>query len=146
MKWNSFYSVILTDQISLSASFYTEYFGFEIVFESDWYVSLKCPQGNVPYELALLDAAHSTIPAAFRNKVQGLILNFEVDDVVAEYARLITKEKLPLHLELRDEEFGQRHFITSDPSGVLIDIITVIPPSDSFIDQYAENVWEDGAK
>lgn len=144
MKWNSFYTVILTDNVAESAAFYTEYFGFEIVFESDWYVSLKCSQGDIPYELAILDSQHSTIPAPFRNRTQGLILNFEVEDVDAEYARLITQAKLPLHLELRDEEFGQRHFITSDPNGVLIDLITIIPPSEAFLKQYQENVWEEG--
>jgi hypothetical protein len=36
---------------------------------------------------------------------------------------------LPILLSLRDEDFGQRHFITGDPNGVLIDIIKPIPPS-----------------
>ena len=38
--------------------------------------------------------------------------------------------------ELRDEAFGQRHFITVDPNGVLIDVITPIPPSAEFAAQY----------
>ena len=66
-------------------------------------------------------------------------MNFEVDDVDAEYERLIKKAGLPLHLDIRDEAFGQRHFITSDPNGVLIDIITVIPPSEDFSSQYIAN-------
>ena len=77
----------------------------------------------------------------------GLILNFEVEDVDAEYERLVIHEKLPLHLDIRDEEFGQRHFIVSDPNGVLIDMIKIIPPSQAFIEQYNEEVWstkEDG--
>ncbi|PFN00621.1 glyoxalase/bleomycin resistance/extradiol dioxygenase family protein, partial [Bacillus cereus] len=55
---------------------------------------------------------------------------------------LIIQEKFPLHLPLRNEEFGQRHFITSDPNGVLIDIITIIPPSEIHQEQYAEKVWD----
>ncbi|NEN81912.1 VOC family protein [Paenibacillus elgii] len=144
MKTNSFYPVILTEQVAVSASFYKTHFGFEAVYEADWYVSLKMSQGSVSYELAILDASHHTIPAAYRSPVQGLILNFEVDDVDAEYRRLIIEEKLPLELELRDEEFGQRHFITCDPNGVLIDVIKIIPPSEVESAQYAENVWADG--
>jgi catechol 2,3-dioxygenase-like lactoylglutathione lyase family enzyme len=117
-----------------------KYFGFELVFEADWYVSLRMSQGNVPFELALLDAAHPTIPASYQKQVQGLILNFEVDDVDAEYERLIVAGKLPLQLDIRDEDFGQRHFITSDPNGVLIDIIKVIPPSETYSNQYVEYI------
>ncbi|MFX4229610.1 MAG: hypothetical protein ACFHHU_17570 [Porticoccaceae bacterium] len=40
-------------------------------------------------------------------------------------------------LPLRDEPFGQRHFITRDPNGVLIDVIKPIPPSAEFLAQYA---------
>ncbi len=36
------------------------------------------------------------------------------------------------------QDFGQRHFITSDPNGVLIDVIKPIPPSPEFAAQYAD--------
>ena len=39
---------------------------------------------------------------------------------------------LPILLDLRDEAFGQRHFITSDPAGVLIDVISPIPMTGEF--------------
>ena len=37
-----------------------------------------------------------------------------------------------------DEPFGQRHFITADPNGVMIDVIKPIPPSAEFAAQYAD--------
>ncbi|CAG7657102.1 VOC family protein [Paenibacillus allorhizosphaerae] len=143
MMVSSFYPVVLTERVAESSAFYTRYFGFEEVFAADWYVSLRLSQGRVPFELALLNASHPTIPQPYRKTVQGLILNFEVDDVDAEYERLIVKEKLPLQLDIRSEDFGQRHFITSDPNGVLIDVITMIPPTDEHSSQYVENVWAD---
>lgn len=137
MKMNSFYPVILTEQVAASAKFYQEHFGFTAVFEADWYVSLQNQSSSPAYELAILDPSHPTIPQAFQKPFAGgLILNFEVDDVDAEYERLIIKAGLPLHLDIRDEEFGQRHFITSDPNGILLDIIKVIPPAESFADNY----------
>ncbi|MGZ7444348.1 VOC family protein [Paenibacillus sp. TH7-28] len=142
MKISSFYSVILTEEVAATAAFYMGNFGFEKVFEADWYISLKMPGTNLPFELAVLDAGHPTIPEAYRTKVKGLILNFEVDDVDAEYERLIHGAKLPLELDIRSEDFGQRHFMISDPNGILIDIITVIPPTNDFISQYAEDIWE----
>jgi catechol 2,3-dioxygenase-like lactoylglutathione lyase family enzyme len=132
MQVSSFYPVIGTKQVSESKDFYTKHFGFSVTFEADWYVSLK--KDN--YELAILDYTHPTVPENYRKSVQGLILNFEVDDVDAQYETLIKKNKLPVRLDIRSEAFGQRHFITSDPNGVLIDVITVIPASGEFVEQY----------
>lgn len=66
-----------------------------------------------------------------------MLLNFEVADVDAEYETL-SAAGVPILLELRDEPFGQRHFIAADPNGVLIDVITVIPPSPEFAAGYLE--------
>ncbi|MFB9279804.1 VOC family protein [Cohnella cellulosilytica] len=142
MKASSFYPVILTQQVVATADFYMEHFGFEKVFEADWYVSLKMSGNDIPFELAILDSTHPTIPDAYRTEVKGLILNFEVDDVDAEYERLIRGAKLPLQLEIRSEDFGQRHFMTSDPNGILIDVISIILPTDDFNSQYVEEVWK----
>ena len=131
MQLTSFYPVLATANVEETAAFYVAHFGFAVTFEADWYISLRYP-APPHYELAILDAQHPTIPTAFRTPVRGLILNFEVADVDAEYARLISGAGLPLHLDLRSEPFGQRHFITADPSGVLLDIITVIPPDPTF--------------
>ncbi|MFX3633926.1 MAG: VOC family protein [Candidatus Pristimantibacillus sp.] len=143
MKINSFYPVVMTTDVEGSAGFYKKYFGFEVVYESDWYVSLRI-EGNQQgaYELALLDAGHSTIPAAYRRRAEGVILNMEVDNVDTEYKRLVLEAKLTLEQDIRDEDFGQRHFILSDPGGVLIDVIAVIPPSEEESSNYLESVWQ----
>lgn len=135
MKVSSFYPVVLTEQVMDTARFYREYFGFEAVFEADWYVSLRLEGEGASFELAVLDPRHETIPEGFRLRTQGLILNFEVEDVDREYERLIQNEGLPLELDIRDEAFGQRHFITRDPNGILIDVITNIAP----VEEYSEN-------
>ncbi|GAB3150537.1 VOC family protein [Micromonospora sonneratiae] len=137
MNLTSFYPVICTRRIAESHTFYTRHFGFETTFEADWYVSLRRPEPP-HYELALLDHTHETLPAAYRSPVQGLILNFEVADVDAEYERLVVRAGLKLELPLRSEEFGQRHFIVAAPDGVLIDVITPIPPAESFAAQFVE--------
>ncbi|MEV0236316.1 VOC family protein [Nonomuraea sp. NPDC050786] len=135
MILTSFYPVIGTSRLAESHDFYTRLFGFETTFEADWYVSLRRP-GPVAYELALLDHTHPTLPEGYRAPVQGLLLNFEVEDVDAEWDRLVAGEGLRPELELRSEDFGQRHFIVADPNGVLIDVITPIAPSEAYADQY----------
>ncbi|WP_405797468.1 VOC family protein [Streptomyces sp. NBC_01506] len=137
MELTSFYPVIATTRLQESRDFYTRLLGFETTFAADWYVSLRRP-GTVPYELALLDPTHPTLPEGYGKPVQGLLLNFEVVDVDAEWRRLVDEEGLAPVLALRSEDFGQRHFIVADPSGVLIDIITPIEPVGDFTEQYAE--------
>ncbi|RJL30100.1 VOC family protein [Bailinhaonella thermotolerans] len=135
MNLTSFYPVVCTARLKESHDFYAEHFGFETTFEADWYISLRRP-GPPAYELALLDHTHPTIPAAYRLPVRGLLLNFEVEDVDAEWRRLVAEGPLTAELPLRDEAFGQRHFIVPDPNGVLIDVITPIPPSGEYEAQY----------
>ena len=106
------------------------------LFTADWYVHLQSTQDS-GINLAILDGDHETIPLAGRGRVAGLLLNFEVEDVDAEYARL-QGAGLPILLTLRDEAFGQRHFITADPNGVLIDVIRPIAPDSEYAKQYSE--------
>lgn len=135
MRLTSFYPVICTSRLQESHRFYTELLGFETTFEADWYVSLRRP-GTSPYELALLDHTHPTLPEPYRTPVQGLLLNFEVEDVDAEWERLVQHSGLHPELPLRDEDFGQRHFIVADPNGVLIDVITPTAPTQNYAAQY----------
>lgn len=131
MTLSSLYPVICTGDIAASKAFYLTYFPFELTFEADWYVSLRA-EGERPFELALLDSRHTTIPESFQSAFGGgLLLNFEVEDVDSVY-QTFRDAGLPIHLELRDETFGQRHFISEDPNGVLLDIIKVIPYSGEF--------------
>ncbi|WP_433017145.1 VOC family protein [Kribbella sp. CA-294648] len=139
MKVSSFYPVICTDAelVAATRDFYVQHFGFTVTFDSGWYVSLRL-DGDPDYELAILDASHSTIPAAGRRTVSGLLLNFEVDDVDAVHHDLVEVAGLEPALTLRSEDFGQRHFIVTDPAGVLIDVITEIEPSPEFAANFTE--------
>lgn len=134
MKITSYYPVIMTDDVAGTVSFYTKHFGFSALFTSDWYVHLQSTE-HTSVALAILDGRHETVPEAARASVAGLVLNFEVEDPDAVY-RDAQAAGLPIHIPLRDEAFGQRHFITADPNGVLIDVIKPIPPSPEFAKQY----------
>lgn len=135
MKTTSYYPVLLTGDVQATAAFYVQHFRFRPLFETDWYVHLQSLEDQ-SVNLAILDRQHETIPPAGRGKTSSFILNFEVEDADAEYERM-KSAGLPILLTLRDEDFGQRHFITADPNGVLIDIIKPIPPSAEFAATYA---------
>jgi catechol 2,3-dioxygenase-like lactoylglutathione lyase family enzyme len=128
MTATSFYPVLMSTDVGAAADFYRRILGFETAFEADWYVSLR----RGAFELALLDPSHSTVPAGFGRPAQGLLLNLEVDDVDAEHRRLTERHGLTPVLPLRDEDFGQRHFIVEAPDGVLVDVIQPIEPTPEF--------------
>lgn len=134
MAITSSYPVLMTADVAATADFYRRVLDFEDAFSSDWYVSMK----RGPWELAVLDAAHDSVPARHRGTVaSGMLLNLEVDDVDAEYARIASLPGVEIALTLRNEDFGQRHFILAAPDGVLVDIITPIEPSSEFAAQFA---------
>lgn len=135
MNITSFYPVLMVGDVRATADFWMHHFGFRPLFAADWYVHLQAST-DPGVNLALLQGDHETIPASGRGRAAGILVNVEVKDVDAVYARLAA-ESLPIVQPLRDEEFGQRHFITQDPNGVLIDVITPIAPSDAFAAQYA---------
>jgi uncharacterized glyoxalase superfamily protein PhnB len=134
MKIAQFYPVLATENVSETAAFYVQHFDFKPLFEADWYVHLQ-HKTQESVNLAILDHRHETIPAGYRKPAQGVLINFETDDVDAVYERAHAAG-LPILLTLRDEAFGQRHFITRDPGGVMIDVIKVIPSSAEFAAQY----------
>ena len=130
MKSNQYYPVLMTDDVSGLSAFYQANFHFRALFESDWYVHLQSEEDEA-VNLAIMDGDHPTIPEVGRGRASGLLINFEVEDVDAVYEDCRSKG-LPIIQELRDEPFGQRHFITQDPAGVLIDVIKPIPMSAEF--------------
>lgn len=134
MSITSFYPVLMVEDVAASAAFYRDVLGFRTTFESDWYVSLASEAG----ELAVLDRTHETIPEGFRRPVQGLLLNIEVTDAASEHARLVGRHGLVERLGLRDEAFGQRHFIVEAPGGVLVDVIEPIEPTAEYAASYVD--------
>lgn len=135
MKCTSYYPVIMTDDVAGTAAFYCAHFRFRPLFTSDWYVHLQSTEDE-HVTLAILDGQHETIPQAGRGTVSGLLLNFEVEDPDAVH-EACRAAGLPILRALCDEDFGQRHFITADPNGVLIDVIKPIAPSAEFAVLYA---------
>ena len=73
-------------------------------------------------------SAAVTNPEAGRGRKGGMLLNFEGEDPELHYARL-QSVGARIALGLRDEDFGQRHFIVEGPDGVLVDVIRPIRPS-----------------
>lgn len=119
MKLNS---GIITAKLKETKSFYTEVLGFGVTFENDFYLLLHTPDRQS--EISFLLPEHPSQQPLFRKSFagQGVYLTIEVEDVDAIYKELKSKN-IPIAIDLRDEEWGDRHFAITDPNGIGIDIV-----------------------
>ena len=132
---NSIFPVICCEAIEESTAFYADLLGLEVTFESGWYTLLRAPE-HPQVQLGLVLREHPSVPEGFRRPPQGILVTVEVPDVDLVHAR-VTSAGRPLVQELRDEEFGQRHFMVADPDGALVDVVTSIPLSSTFAREVA---------
>lgn len=134
----SSYVLVAVADLAGSVAFFRNWLGYEPEFESTWFHLLVRPQtdGMAAHRIALMAANHPTQRPEHQQPVAGTIaITFEVDDVDAELARL-QAAGTPLALPIRDEVWGQRHFMLRDPSGIWIDVVQQTEPEPGFWDRW----------
>ncbi|MGJ8646811.1 MAG: VOC family protein [Marinomonas colpomeniae] len=111
---------ICSNNLSESKLFYVELLGFKVKYDSDWYVQL-CSPDDPEIEYGLIQRDHDLVPKAFQQLPNGMYVTFVVSNVDTIY-----EKALELNLDIvqkpTNEFYGQRRFLTKDPSGCLIDI------------------------
>jgi catechol 2,3-dioxygenase-like lactoylglutathione lyase family enzyme len=136
MAISGLFPVLLTSDVIAARHFYERCFGLVVLFESDWYVQLSDPT-NPRLELAVMTTRHESLPSAAQPPAAGVLLTFEVPDAAAEHARLSGLGVEFVH-GLRDEAWGQRHFMLRGHDGVYVDIVERIPPAEEFASGYTD--------
>ncbi|MEA5410678.1 VOC family protein [Synechococcus sp. BA-120 BA3] len=111
---------LCSDRLGESRDFYVSLLGFEVNYDSDWYVQLHSPT-HPALELGLIARSSELVPPSFQQAPAGLFITFVVPDVDAVYAKALSLG-LSILQEPRNEFYGQRRFLTVDPNGCLIDI------------------------
>ena len=130
----SLFPDICSTKLPESKQFYGSLFGMKPVFDIDWYVQMQADHDeNV--QIAFVAKDHPSVPRGFAVVPQGVVITLELDDVDSAYERA-QELKLPIVQELRDEEWGQRHFMVEDPNGLLVDAVKMINPSAEFVKNY----------
>lgn len=130
----SLFPDICTANLIESKDFYVSLFNFSVVFEIDWYIQLQSPQDE-HLQIAFVAQEHSSVPLAYQQKPQGVVITIEVEDVDAIHE---TAKKLNMKFvqKLRDEDWGQRHFMLADPNNLLVDVVQMIEPKPEFLKQH----------
>jgi catechol 2,3-dioxygenase-like lactoylglutathione lyase family enzyme len=130
------YADVQSDRLPASRDFYVDLLGLEVVFDSDWFVLLRDPAAPA-LQIAFVADGHESVPAPFHGRGRGVLVTVEVDDVDAVHRRA-RELGIEIAQPLRDEEFGQRHFMAADPNGLLVDVVQPIPFSRAFLAEYRD--------
>ncbi|MDX2015199.1 MAG: hypothetical protein SFW67_33710 [Myxococcaceae bacterium] len=113
---NGFTLMTVARPLEVSA-YLQEAFGLRAVFEADWYAQLKGPG----FELGVIAEGHESIPPDHREVVRGAMLTLEVADAAQAFEQRRADWEL-VH-GLRDEVWGQRHFMVRTPVGLVVDVV-----------------------
>jgi catechol 2,3-dioxygenase-like lactoylglutathione lyase family enzyme len=121
---------LCVDDLVRSIVFYRALFDLDVTVDVGWYAEIA-GGGDGAAMVAFVERGHPSVPPGFDATRGGVLVSVVVDDAAAAYARA---EALHAHFaqELRDEDFGQRHFMVVDPDGFLVDVIETITPSVAF--------------
>jgi len=111
---------ICSDDLQKSKKFYIDLLGFDVKFDSDWYVQL-CSPDNSEIEYGIVKRDHELVPREYQNKPNGMYVTFVVPDVDVTYKKAL-EMGIPILQEPRNEFYGQRRFLSQDPDGCLIDV------------------------
>ena len=121
-----------TEKLQESKDFYMKHFGFELAFESNWYIELFTPKRDAGISFTLPEREEGEF---FNGR--GCILSLEVDDVDAEYKRL-QKEGLLIYQEIQEKPWGERSFVIDDPNGVHVYIYKIIEKTEEYKALYSK--------
>ena len=111
---------ICSDDLQKSKEFYVSLLGFQVKYDSDWYVQLCSPEDS-EIEYGIIQRGHALVPIEYQNIPNGMYVTFVVEDVDVIYKKALGME-VPILQEPRNEFYGQRRFLIKDPNGCLIDI------------------------
>ncbi len=113
---------VVTEKVQESKDFYVRLFGAEVIYEGEggWFSLLEFGACELGFMKPNLESQADILKSAFQGK--GIWLVFDVKDVEAEYKR-IQALGVPIELALRNEPWGDRHFVVVDPNGIGVDIV-----------------------
>ncbi len=115
------FPLLQVESPAAAAEFYVQHFGFESIFDTDWYVQLR----NGTHEMAFIAVGHESIPSDRRAFSKNVCLTLEVEDVDSAFEEV--GKVIQIVTEPRDEDWGQRHFLGYDPSGIMLDVMCMLP-------------------
>ena len=123
IEFEAMFPVMVAPNLQELKEFYESIFGFNAVFfDPQFYLHLVSPSTGV--QLAFLMPNHLSQPEFLHTvmSVEGYVISLEVQDAAKAYAEA-QKLNLNVLMALKEEEWGQLHFMVKDPAGLAIDVV-----------------------
>jgi catechol 2,3-dioxygenase-like lactoylglutathione lyase family enzyme len=120
MSFTRILTTICSDLLAESRDFYVTLLSCEVSYDSDWYIQL-CSPSNKELEFGIILRTNSLVPPEYQTAPSGMYLTFVVPDVDLVYEKALVMG-LRIVQEPKNEFYGQRRFLTLDPSSCLVDI------------------------
>jgi catechol 2,3-dioxygenase-like lactoylglutathione lyase family enzyme len=126
MKISSTAVSLTVDDVDASRQFLVTHFSFRERMAADGFCSLG--RDDCPADIVLLRRGIEVLPEHLRERrAAGVILAFVVDDLAAEQDRL-RGEGVEITLPLREEPWGERLFLVTDPNGLVYELVEWAQP------------------
>ncbi|HZA75994.1 MAG TPA: VOC family protein [Acidimicrobiales bacterium] len=109
-----------------SRAFYTAMFDLVVSVElDDWYLQLM-PESDTRLNIGFVKPDHElfadrTAPSG----TYGVVLTIQVDDVDEAYKRA-KRLGAEIAADIRNEDYGQRHFLLVDPNGLVLNVMSIL--------------------
>ncbi len=120
------FPVMVTADLDAVKQFYESVFGFTAAFyDPSFYLHLVSPSTGA--QLGFMLPNHETQPAFLQPlmSVDGYVISLEVKDAAQAYAQAM-KLNLSIAMNLKEEVWGQIHFMLQDPAGFRVDVVQQI--------------------
>jgi len=129
MKTLELSTCFCTSGVRECRDFYQKYFSATVIFDCGWYLNLRIGQDGPSIQFMEPQGQMQAYAGA------GVTLNFRVDDVDAEHARL-AGAGLEMVMPLDDHPWGDRGFSVMDPIGNSIYVYSEREPSEEYKKYY----------
>ncbi len=115
-----------SEAFGASRDFYAAMFDLVVSVEmEDWYLQLM-PESDTRLNIGFVKPDHELFAGRTPSPgTYGLVLTIQVDDVDDAYERA-QGLGAEIAAEIRNEEYGQRHFLVVDPNGLVLNVMSSI--------------------
>ncbi len=114
---------VVSDRPDLCRDFYSGFLGLRVGMDMDWIVTYISPENPT----AQISVVRGTPPTS---GPPAVTLSVEVDDAGQSHREAVARG-YPIVYPLTDEPWGVRRFHVADPNGVIVNVMSHLPPDAS---------------
>lgn len=112
---------LTVEDVAASTGFFVDHLGFQEDIAADGFASLS--RDDAGMNVIFMRRGIKVLPEAMREqRACGQIIAFTVVDLAGEERRL-RAAGVPITLPLREEAWGERLFMVSDPNGIAVEFV-----------------------